>query len=153
TLEEKARSYLAVNCSNCPHAGGTASGSWDGRAHLTLQQTGLINGAATNNGGDPANLLVVPGETDHSIVLNRVAESNGLSRIPPIGSSDLDESAIERRTDWILGLGVSPPGNRSASAGTSFTQVEISWDAVPDASAYEIWRATVDNTGSAILID
>ena len=142
SLEEKARSYLAVNCSNCHQAGGTADGSWDGRAHLTLEQTGLINGAATNNGGDPANLLIVPGDVGHSIVVNRVAETNGFSRMPPIGSTELDQEAIDLLTAWVQELGVPAPTNLTATDGTSTTAVDLAWDAVPDAISYEIWRGT-----------
>jgi hypothetical protein len=76
SVEARVRSYLAVNCSYCHKAGGTANASWDGRPELTLEETGLVNGEAANNGGDPANKLVVPGDTAHSIMLNRVAVTN-----------------------------------------------------------------------------
>ncbi|RYD72667.1 MAG: hypothetical protein EOP84_22765, partial [Verrucomicrobiaceae bacterium] len=70
-VEARVRSYLAVNCAYCHQAGGTASpAALDGRPELLLAQTGLINGAASNNGGNAANKLVVPGDAVHSIVLN-----------------------------------------------------------------------------------
>lgn len=108
TLEQKARSYLDVNCANCHQAGGTAPGTWDARAHLTLEETNLIDGLATNSGADPANRLIVEGDTDHSIVLNRIALTNGFTRMPPIGSSELDQESITLLTDWINSLGASP---------------------------------------------
>lgn len=152
SLEEKVRSYLAVNCSNCHQAGGTADGSWDGRAHLTREQTGLINGAATNNGGDPANLLIVPGDSGHSIVVNRVAETNGFSRMPPIGSTELDQEAIDLLTAWVEELGAPAPENLSATDGTSSAGVDLAWDAVPDAVSYEVWRSSSSEVGEALLI-
>jgi uncharacterized repeat protein (TIGR03806 family) len=101
-VEARVRSYLAVNCANCHQAGGTvASPSWDGRPELTLAQTQLVNGTATQNGGDPLNRLIVPGDTTHSIVLNRVAVTNGFTRMPPLGSNELDQSAIALLTEWI----------------------------------------------------
>ncbi len=101
-VEARVRSYLAVNCANCHQAGGpVASPSWDGRPDLTLAQTLLINGAATQNGGNPLNRLIVPGDTTHSIVLNRVAVTNGFTRMPPLGSNELDQSAIGLLTEWI----------------------------------------------------
>ena len=96
-VEARVRSYLDVNCANCHQSGG----SWDGRAALTLAQTGLIGGAAVNNGGDPLNRLIVPGLLAHSIVLNRVAATNGFTRMPPLGSNELDQTAIALLTDWI----------------------------------------------------
>ena len=104
-LEARVRSYLAVNCAYCHRAGGTAGGAaWDGRPELTLTQTGLINGIAVNNGGNPANKLVVPGDTLHSIVLSRMAVANGFTRMPPIATNELDQTNIALVTDWISAL-------------------------------------------------
>ncbi|CAN5845682.1 hypothetical protein BH11VER1_BH11VER1_23390 [soil metagenome] len=101
-VESRVRSYLAVNCSYCHKENGTASPAvWDGRPEISLAQTGLLNGNATNNGGSSANKLIVPGDTLHSIVLNRVAVTNGFTRMPPLGSSQLDQNAIALLTEWI----------------------------------------------------
>ena len=100
--EARARSYLAVNCAYCHKAGGTAApAAWDGRHELTLDATGLINGTATNNGGSALNKLIVPGDTTHSVVLNRIALTNGFTRMPPLGSNELDSTNIALLTDWI----------------------------------------------------
>lgn len=104
SLESRARSYLAVNCSSCHFTGGTAPGNWDARAHLSLVQTGMMNGLAVQSGGDPLNRLIVPGDTAHSIILSRVAVTNGFTRMPPIGSSELDQGGITLLTNWITQL-------------------------------------------------
>ncbi|MFN0077035.1 MAG: PQQ-dependent sugar dehydrogenase [Prosthecobacter sp.] len=96
SLESRARSYLAVNCANCH-----ATGSWDGRADRTFAQTGLLNGIATQSGTDPLNRLIVAGDTTHSIVLNRIAVTNGFTRMPPLGSNELDQGGITLMTNWI----------------------------------------------------
>ncbi|QJE98925.1 PQQ-dependent sugar dehydrogenase [Luteolibacter luteus] len=103
SVEARVRSYIAVNCSYCHKIGGTAPASWDGRPELTLTQTGLINGEATNNGGNPANKLVVPGDTTHSVALNRVAVTNGFTRMPPISSNVIDTASVALLTEWING--------------------------------------------------
>ena len=103
SIEARVRSYLAVNCSYCHKAGGTAPGSWDGRPELTLSQTSLVNGNAANNGGNPLNKLVVPGDTTHSIVLNRMAVTNGFTRMPPIASNVIDSANVNLLTNWING--------------------------------------------------
>jgi uncharacterized repeat protein (TIGR03806 family) len=103
SVEARVRSYLAVNCSYCHKAGGTALGQWDGRPELLLDATGLVNGSATNNGGDPANKLIVPGDTLHSIVLNRVAQTKGFTRMPPLGSNVIDTASVSLLTTWIEG--------------------------------------------------
>jgi uncharacterized repeat protein (TIGR03806 family) len=103
SIEARVRSYLAVNCSYCHKAGGTAIASWDGRPELTLDQTALINGLAANNGGNPANKLVVPGDPTHSIVLNRIAATNGFTRMPPLASNVIDSANVQLLTTWING--------------------------------------------------
>ncbi len=106
SAEARARSYLAVNCAYCHRADGTVSGAhWDGRAHLGLAQTGLVNGHAINHGGDPANRLLAPGDLARSVVYNRVAVQNGFTRMPPLGSTELDSSAIALLAEWIAALG------------------------------------------------
>jgi uncharacterized repeat protein (TIGR03806 family) len=100
-LEQRVRSYFAVNCSYCHQAGGSVGGFWDGRAHLTLEQTGLVNGVAQNSGGSPLNRYIVPGDTTHSIVLNRMAATNGFGRMPPLASNEVDPTDIQLVTDWI----------------------------------------------------
>jgi len=101
STEFRSRSYLAVNCAQCHQTGGTGGGAWDARAHLTLDQTGLINGLLDNNGGDPANRLIVPGDKDHSVVWLRIQATNGFSRMPPLGSHVLDQTAIALIEQWI----------------------------------------------------
>jgi uncharacterized repeat protein (TIGR03806 family) len=103
SVEARVRSYLAVNCSYCHRAGGTAPASWDGRPELTLTETGLVNGDATDDGGNEANKLVVPGDTLHSVVLNRVAAANGFTRMPPLASNVIDTSAVTLLGTWING--------------------------------------------------
>jgi glucose/arabinose dehydrogenase len=101
-LETRVRSYLAVNCAYCHREDGTVAGAnWDGSPQLPLARTGLINGVAVNNGGNPANKYVVPGDAAHSIVYNRVAVQNGFTRMPPLGSNELDQSAIALLQQWI----------------------------------------------------
>jgi uncharacterized repeat protein (TIGR03806 family) len=107
-LEERVRSYLAVNCSYCHQSGSNTPGTWDGRAALTLAETGLINGSATNNGSDPLNRLIVPGDATHSIVLNRIATRNGFTRMPPLGSNELDHASIDLVEAWINQLNPAP---------------------------------------------
>jgi uncharacterized repeat protein (TIGR03806 family) len=102
TAEARVRSYLAVNCAYCHMDGGTAAPSaWDGRHELTLEQTGIILGNASNNGGNPQNKLIVPGSTPLSIILNRTAAANGFTRMPPLGSSVVDPAGVALLTEWI----------------------------------------------------
>jgi mono/diheme cytochrome c family protein len=101
SLEYRVRSYLAVNCVQCHQPGGAGPG-WDARPYLTLAQTGLINGTPTaGNGGDAENKLIVPGDTNHSVVLLRLENASGFSRMPPLATHELDLGAIQLVSDWV----------------------------------------------------
>ncbi|MCP5542677.1 MAG: PQQ-dependent sugar dehydrogenase [Akkermansiaceae bacterium] len=100
-LERRVRSYFDVNCAYCHQDGGSVGGFWDGRESLTLEQTGLIMGVATQAGNDPANRYIVPGDTLHSIVLQRMAGTNGFTRMPPLATAEIDEESVQLVSDWI----------------------------------------------------
>lgn len=100
--EVRARSYLAVNCGYCHRGpGSTVFGAWDGRADRTLQQCSIVGVPAGNDGGNTNNLLLVPGSSAHSIIWNRVAATNGFTRMPPLASTVLDAAGIQVLSNWI----------------------------------------------------
>lgn len=101
SLEARVRSYLDVNCAYCHQSGGTSGGQWDGRAHLTLAETGLINGIPVDAPLTPGDLLVVPGSVPQSIVYNRTTASNGYSRMPPLATNEIDLEGAELLAAWI----------------------------------------------------
>lgn len=103
TVEARVRSYLAVNCSYCHKDGGSAPFTWDGSPHLPLADMGLLNAVPTNSGTDPLNRLLVPGDPSHSVILSRVAATNGFSRMPPVGSNVIDQANVDLLTTWISG--------------------------------------------------
>ena len=100
-LEDRARSYLGVNCSNCHQPGGLAPTTWDLRPEIPLAATGLLSATAINNGGNPANLPLAPGDPVHSLILQRMSATNGFPRMPLLGSGTTDQSAIDFLTRWI----------------------------------------------------
>ncbi|MEK7953149.1 PQQ-dependent sugar dehydrogenase [Luteolibacter soli] len=101
TLEARVRSYLAVNCSYCHQSGGTGGGEFDIRAHLSLESTGIVNGA-TSIASSPYQ-LIVPGHHDQSVIWNRIATANGFTRMPPLATSQLDPQGIQLLQSWIDG--------------------------------------------------
>ena len=99
SLEWRARSYFAVNCSQCHQPGGPASGNWDARATVATDAANIINGLLLNNFGDATNRFLAPGDLLHSIALRRI---QGIpTRMPPIGSNEIDQGAVNLLTAWI----------------------------------------------------
>lgn len=100
SLEYRARSYFSVNCVQCHQSGGSGPPTWDARAWLSLEGTGLINGEPFNNGANSTNKLIVPGDTAHSVVLQRIL-GNGFSRMPPLATAVIDQGASNLLAQWI----------------------------------------------------
>lgn len=100
TLESRARSWLAVNCSYCHLAGGTGVAYFDLRPELSLTSTNMIDGALFNP-HSVNHKAIVRGSPNDSVILSRMAASNGYTRMPPLGTAELDLSGIQVVTDWI----------------------------------------------------
>jgi glucose/arabinose dehydrogenase len=104
TIDTRIRSYLAVNCVSCHQPGGTGPDTWDARPELTLGETGLINGIASSYADDLDHRLIAPGNIEESFLLSRVSACCGFTRMPPLGTSELDTEAIQLISDWIMSL-------------------------------------------------
>ncbi len=89
SLEHRVRGYLAVNCVSCHAPGGAGLGDFDVRAHLSTAATRLRTGALINQGGDPANRLLAPGDAARSMLLKRIL-GQGVPRMPPLASNETD---------------------------------------------------------------
>jgi glucose/arabinose dehydrogenase/mono/diheme cytochrome c family protein len=103
SLEYRVRSYLAVNCVQCHQPGGAAQGSFDARPTVSLADANLVNGLLVRNGEDAANRWAVPHDPQHSMVLLRV-KGEGMPRMPPLATHELDRGAINLLTEWINAL-------------------------------------------------
>ncbi|HEX5222422.1 MAG TPA: LamG-like jellyroll fold domain-containing protein [Verrucomicrobiae bacterium] len=103
SLEFRVRSYLAVNCVQCHQPGGTAPTTWDARPYLTLEQTHLVNTTLVEDGGNPLNKTIVPGDLVHSVLWQRLQGANGFGRMPPLGTHELDQASINLLAAWISG--------------------------------------------------
>jgi uncharacterized repeat protein (TIGR03806 family) len=103
SLDHRARSYLDVNCAPCHQLGGTALGSWDARASTPLSLTQIVNGSLVDNGGNPSNRVVVPGDLAHSRVLQRMAV-RGPGQMPPIATLERDLAGESLLSQWIIAL-------------------------------------------------
>ena len=100
SLEYRVRSYLAANCVQCHQPGGGAPGNWDARISNPLSLAGIVNGPLVNATPDPANRVIVPGDTAHSMLLSKISR-RGPGQMPPLASTVPDTNAIALVTAWI----------------------------------------------------
>jgi uncharacterized repeat protein (TIGR03806 family) len=102
SVEQRARSYLAANCSQCHQPDGTGRGLWDARFSAPTASAGIWNGPLVDDWGDPANRVIRPGVLQNSMIYRRVSEL-GSAHMPPIATSELNQEGIALLRAWILG--------------------------------------------------
>jgi len=99
--DRRARSYLAVNCSQCHRPGGTTPVALDLRFATPLPQTGSINvPPASGDLGLVGANIVTPGSKESSVLWERMRRLDG-NRMPPLGSHRVDSAGVDLIGQWI----------------------------------------------------
>ena len=96
------RSYIDSNCSHCHTPGGTRA-SFDGRLTTPLAAQNLLCGPVVDSLGVPGAAVIKPGFPTSSIMLERMNTIAG-HRMPPLGRGRVDQEAVVRLANWILGM-------------------------------------------------
>jgi hypothetical protein len=78
-------------------------GHWDARTVTPTALAGLINGPLINARGDANNRVIAPGDSPHSVLLQRMG-SRGAGQMPPLGSSIPDPVGVELLQEWIRAI-------------------------------------------------
>lgn len=113
SLDEKARSYLDLNCANCHRPGTGNRGSFDLRLKLDLVQTGLLTASPYESLGIPNEKIVDPGNPDTSILYHRLNSTDPAIMMPPLSKNVVDAQAVQLIDDWISQL--TPEDNACAN--------------------------------------
>ena len=104
SLHERARAYLAINCSSCHRREGSAANSglyleYDNKDSLSLGFWKTPIAAGGGSGGFP--YVINPGLASESILLYRMKAEAVDERMPEIGRVLLHEEGIDLIRDWI----------------------------------------------------
>ena len=112
-LDERARSYLHVNCAHCHREGAGGSVASHMAYDLKPADAKLI-GVKPSQGdfGLPGASVVAPGDPFRSVLFYRVS-TLGSGRMPRIGSTVVDMDGTALLHDWIQSL---PPSDGTAAA-------------------------------------
>ncbi|QDT09958.1 carbohydrate-binding family 9-like protein [Planctomycetes bacterium K23_9] len=103
-LQDRARSYLALNCSTChrKQGGGTADFNFD--LTKTLEENNYIDAAPAQGSLGLDNACVVAsGDPLRSVLLYRALKS-GRGHMPQFGSNVIDIQGVQLLYDWIESL-------------------------------------------------
>lgn len=104
SLDDRARSYLHVNCSHCHQFGAGGTADIDLRREIALEQTKTLDVRPVQGTFEIADArIVAPGNPYHSVLYYRMAKL-GRGRMPHIGSEIVDERGLRLIHDWIKSL-------------------------------------------------
>ncbi len=102
SLEQRARSYLDVNCAQCHRPGGVVS-YFDARYDVPLEKQNLVNGPVVIDQGIDNARAVAPNDPWRSLVLLRVNTLEP-TKMPPLAHEVIDEKGVELLQKWIRSL-------------------------------------------------
>jgi uncharacterized repeat protein (TIGR03806 family) len=126
-LEDRARSYLDANCSQCHRPGGTVA-NFDARYDTPLSAQGLVAGPVLIDQGIDRPRVIAPHDIWRSIAYMRV-NTVGEIKMPPLARETIDTKGVQLLNEWINsmpGRPVLPPPAISPAGGTFAGPVEIS---------------------------
>jgi uncharacterized repeat protein (TIGR03806 family) len=143
TLEDRARSYLDANCSQCHRPGGTVA-NFDARYPTPLPEQALVDGPVLIDQGIDHPRVIAPHDIWRSIAYMRVNTDSDI-KMPPLARETIDQQGVRLLSEWINAMPgrpvlappvVSPPG------GTFAGPVEVTLKSDPGADI----RYTLDGS-------
>ena len=106
-LEQRARSYLDVNCAHCHNPKGAAdtSGLFLNRAENSARRIGLCKPPiAAGRGTGGRHVSIMPGQPDASILIFRVGETDPGIMMPELGRSTVHAEGLALLRRWVESL-------------------------------------------------
>ncbi len=143
SLENRARSYLDVNCANCHRPGGTVA-YFDARYDTPLAEQSLIGGRVLIDQRIDSPRVIAPNDIWRSILYMRANTAEPF-KMPPLARNTVDEKGMTLLRQWIESLPsppVLPPPEISPRGGNFTKSVTVTLKSEPGATI----RYTVDGT-------
>jgi uncharacterized repeat protein (TIGR03806 family) len=126
-LEDRARSYLDANCSQCHRPGGTVA-EFDTRYDTPLDRQGLIDAPVLIDQGIDRPRVISPHDIWRSIAYMRM-NTLGDIKMPPVARETIDQRGVQLLNAWITGMPgrsvLSPPA-MSPPGGSYHSPVDVS---------------------------
>lgn len=104
SLEDRARSYIDVNCAYCHQPGSGNRAVFDARYTTPLEDQDLIGGIVSDNLGISGAKVIVPQDLDKSILYKRINAIHNAYAMPPLAKNVIDQQGVELIAEWINSL-------------------------------------------------
>lgn len=113
SLDEKARSYLDLNCAYCHQSGSGIRADFDLRMSLDLAGTGLLDAGIFNSLGVPNEQILASGAPERSHLFLRANSLVDGVAMPPVAKNKVDAAGVALLEAWIRQLGSNVGPNDS----------------------------------------
>ncbi|HEX3602882.1 MAG TPA: chitobiase/beta-hexosaminidase C-terminal domain-containing protein [Steroidobacteraceae bacterium] len=127
TLQDRSRSYLDANCSQCHRPGGTVA-NFDARYDTPLADQALIDGPVLIDQGIDRPRVIAAHDIWRSIAYMRV-DTDGDIKMPPLARETIDHRGVALLGEWINSLpgpAVLAPPTVVPVSGTYTGPVQVS---------------------------
>jgi hypothetical protein len=102
--EDRVKSYLHVNCSNCHVQEGGGNARMELRLSTPANEMFLIDAAPMHDRFNIADArLVASGSPDRSVLFHRISR-RGTGQMPPLVSTEVDHKMVALIAEWIRSL-------------------------------------------------
>ena len=102
SLEDRARSYLDVNCGYCHRPDG-APGEFDARYETPLSKQNLVNGPVLIDLDLDHARTIAPRDPSRSLILQRI-DTLKRTKMPPLARESIDAEGVALLREWIESL-------------------------------------------------
>jgi uncharacterized repeat protein (TIGR03806 family) len=137
SLEDRARSYLDANCSQCHRPGGTVA-YFDARYSTPLDHQGIVDGSVLIDEGIDHPRVVAPRDIWRSIAFMRVDTLDDI-KMPPLARQTIDANGVALLRSWIDSLPGKPvvaPPTITPAGGDFASPVEVALQAAEGAEIH-----------------
>lgn len=162
SLEDRARSYIDVNCSSCHNPTVDNIAMFDARYTTLLENQNIIYGDVVYDEGLTDPKVIIPQDVTNSMAHFRMSSTQTGIEMPPIAKDVMDLAGVQLIEDWINSLTPttsSPPValfSASTVNGTAPLSVDFDASASTDADGDPLsyyWDFGDGNTSTQITIN
>jgi uncharacterized repeat protein (TIGR03806 family) len=152
SIEDRARSYLDANCSQCHRPHGTVA-NFDARFETPLDNQLLVDGPVLIDERIDKPRVIAPHDIWRSIAYMRISTNDDI-RMPPLARETIDQKGVQLLNDWIMSLpgrSVVPPPALATHGDASGKTIDVMLtDAEPGAEIHYTLDGSAPGTSDPI---
>jgi uncharacterized repeat protein (TIGR03806 family) len=152
SIEDRARSYLDANCSQCHRPHGTVA-NFDARFETPLDNQLLVDGPVLIDERIDKPRVIAAHDIWRSIAYMRISTNDDI-RMPPLARETIDQKGVQLLNDWIMSLpgrSVVPPPALATHGDASGKTIDVMLtDAEPGAEIHYTLDGSAPGTSDPV---